>query len=104
MDEKPKSRWFQVRISTLLILTAIVAWGMVTWPHEFQCYSDLESSWADERYFSISFGATFGSPLRFQQVHIVFGIAAVWPALALATFLSWKAAWAVIARRRAKRT
>ena len=33
MDEKPKRRWFRFRISTVLILTAILAWGMATRPN-----------------------------------------------------------------------
>ncbi|MBX9790305.1 MAG: hypothetical protein K2Y37_15410 [Pirellulales bacterium] len=32
MDEKPKRRWFLFRLSTVLILTAIAAWIMVTRP------------------------------------------------------------------------
>jgi hypothetical protein len=32
MDETPKRRWFRFRISTVLILTAIAAWGMAIRP------------------------------------------------------------------------
>lgn len=32
MDEKPQRRWFRFRLSTVLMLTAIVAWGMSYWP------------------------------------------------------------------------
>lgn len=34
-----KSRWFRFRLSTVLILTAIVAWGMVTRP-SIRCGGD----------------------------------------------------------------
>jgi len=32
MEEKPKRRWFRFRLSTVLILTAIAAWGMALQP------------------------------------------------------------------------
>ena len=83
MDAKPKRRWFRFRLSTVLILTAILAWAMSCWPWLIPVYTFYirpkighgETTWVVNR------------PL-------------LWPALALAAFLAWKAAWAVVEHRR----
>ena len=103
MDETPKRRWYQFRLSTVLILTAIVAWGMV--PQLV------------DRDVKIT-GHKIRRPQGTQIVRTVHHTkpfphrTETWrersprvlgPALALALFLTWKAAWAVIERRREKR-
>lgn len=61
MDETPAKRWFRFRLSTVLIVTAITAWGMAT-------------------------------PLSRNNVYPNPHLA--WPALTLAVYVGWKAAWA----------
>jgi hypothetical protein len=81
MQEKPRRRWFQFKLSTVLILTAIAAWGMAIPPLVVTGYSGTLTHLDEVR----SVNPTLG-----------------WPALALAAFLAWKAAWAVVERRRSK--
>ncbi|MBX9788474.1 MAG: hypothetical protein K2Y37_06125 [Pirellulales bacterium] len=97
MDEKPKRRWFRFRLSTVLILTAILAWGMATRPHIVpgpgahiiwtppETKAERDSIWT-----------RWGTPYANRKLNP----ALRWPAIALAVFLSWKAAWAVVERRR----
>ncbi|MBX9788876.1 MAG: hypothetical protein K2Y37_08155 [Pirellulales bacterium] len=116
MNEKPKLRSFRFRLSTVLILTAIAAWGKSLPPfleerpvtyyrqvlevppgapiaygpevkvrngepppfrHGYQTPHDSRRAWEK----------TLAPQLRY-------------PLLALAAFLSWKAAWAVVEPRR----
>jgi hypothetical protein len=104
MDEKPKRRWFRFRLSTVLILTAIVAWGMATWPDLAIGYYSWSGTWqVIGRRFWQSSDVTWS--VEFERCGIVVGScnAVAWPALSLAAFLAWKAAWAVAERRRARR-
>ncbi|MGE0536588.1 MAG: hypothetical protein AB7O68_16580 [Pirellulales bacterium] len=108
MDEKPKRRWFRFRLSTIMILTAIVAWGMATRPyfltrdelivapnapHEVPSHfnAKLLRSWKNA-------GTEFYL-LRYCDLNPSLG----WPASVLTAFLAWKAGWAVVERRRARR-
>ena len=77
MDEKPKRRWFRFRLSTVLILTAIVAWYMASLP-----FYDPD---ADK--VALIEGRRLNPSL-------------LGPILAFFAFLAWKAAWAVKARFR----
>ena len=122
-----KQRWFRFRLSTVLILTAIVAWGMASGPF---FYFELESvhkpggpvgewfvplrapqakrvpaPWRPlERWRGVSHQPLLDSPeywdSNYQATGPHFNRDVLWPALALATFLAWKAAWAVVERRR----
>ena len=120
MDEQPqkpeakhlqaKRRWFRFRLSTVLILTAIVAWGMACRPHIGLEYwtnpltsrthvvgyipEDRDGSW---RFEASSWNV---STSRGLIVHVGPNPQLAWPTLALAAFLAWKAAWAVVERRR----
>ena len=83
MDEKPKRRWFRFRLSTVLILTAIVAWAMACWPWRIAIY-------------------TYYTPIRSEETSWFVNRDLRWPALALAAFLAWKAVLAIVARRHAR--
>ena len=122
MDEQPqkpeakhlqaKRRWFRFRLSTVLILTAIVAWTMALRPHfGLFYYHDIVGYWYElghvplvfnrEAYWLVSVAS--GNPTTGQRgLHVYIGrnSGLTWPALALAAFLAWKAAWAVVERRR----
>ena len=77
----PLFRWFRFRLSTVLILTAIVAWAMACWPWRIAIY-------------------TYYTPIRSEETSWFVNRDLRWPALALAAFLAWKAAWAVVEHRR----
>ncbi|MGD9645047.1 MAG: hypothetical protein AB7U73_05000 [Pirellulales bacterium] len=82
MDEKPKRRWFRFKLSSVLILTAILAWAMATRPYWFWIQMPPDPNGPVGKHDAIRFNSDFA-----------------WPALALLAFLVWKAAWAVAARR-----
>jgi hypothetical protein len=86
MTEKPSHRWFQFRLSTVLILTAIVAWGMAL-PAYVPRPQKMSDIWPIPK----------GRPIELQLNRDL-----VWPAVALAAFLLSKVAWAVVERRRMK--
>lgn len=101
MDDKPKRRWFRFRLSTVLILTAILAWAMATRP--FFVLVATENG----RYvvFDPHSSATLKEgrslyPDTTPMVYDWINPRLKWPALAFAAFLAWKAAWAVVERRR----
>ncbi|MGE0536604.1 MAG: hypothetical protein AB7O68_16660 [Pirellulales bacterium] len=100
MTEKAKRPWLRFRLSTVLILTAIVAWGMATRPYLVlgpgahiiwnppDTMAERESIWH-----------RWGTPYANRKLNP----ALRWPALALAAFLAWKGASAVgprVVRRR----
>jgi hypothetical protein len=120
MDEKPKRRWFQFRLSTVLILTAILAWAMATRPYcwrEYTAYA-VSNPAPGQRTAIGAFVSKRRSKghmawIRLVQTktrrplhgvcvesRLVVNPAAKWPALALFAFLTWKATWALIERRR----
>jgi hypothetical protein len=77
MDEKPKRRWFHFRLNTWLVLFALLP-------------------------------AYAGGVIKFVSTIAVGGSSNIsrgpiddgYPFYALAAFLAWKAAWAVVERRR----
>ena len=74
MEATPTTRrWFQVRLSTVFVLTAIAAGGMATWP------------WIRRHHHS---GELICGPTIFQLANPL----ALLPALALFAFVAWKAA------------
>jgi len=119
-------RWFRFRLSTVLILTAIAAWGMSTRP-SIRCGSMHEvTTWDGLGVNGLRIGILFDYMDRMidedaEQSDDILAYAefdirdemrlywlallprkAIWPGLALAAFLAWKAAWAVVQRRRRK--
>jgi hypothetical protein len=76
MDDKPQRRWFRFRLSTVLILTAIVAWGMACRPYLV------------EREFG--YVLTVGNTIYTDGGHEL-NTALKWPALVLIAFVAWKA-------------
>ena len=87
MDERPKRRWFRFRLSTVLILTAIAAWGMALRP----LFVSVKPGYKGH-FVAVPAGPYFTAVVPNPNLK--------WPALALAAFLAWKAAWAVAERRR----
>ncbi|MBX9787346.1 MAG: hypothetical protein K2Y37_00390 [Pirellulales bacterium] len=107
MDSKPTRPWFRFRLSTVLILTAILAWGMALRPF-FWKQLDIYA-WPIGRPIPadalVSKGGTFAEGTVVADQYIAYERSILsprlkWPALALAAFLAWKAAWGVFERRR----
>ncbi|MBX9789622.1 MAG: hypothetical protein K2Y37_11965 [Pirellulales bacterium] len=109
MNEQPTrrqatARWFRFRLSTVLILTAIAAWAMATRP--FVMLVEPNAPKSVYRWITIPWGTIFvevqRSPgvvdcMRFEKV---LNPQLVLVAVIFAAFLAWKAAWAVVERRR----
>jgi hypothetical protein len=81
MDQKQKRRWFRFRLSTLLILIAIAAWGTVYPPFETVTIRTQQQARVSE--FQV---------LKLSEVGVL-------PIIALAIFITWKAASVVVERR-----
>jgi hypothetical protein len=104
MNEQPKRRWFRFRLSTVLIVTAIVAWGMACWPwlrpqgvaHSFPVEIPVSEGWTD-----IGPGPNIAGPTRtwFREQSPI-NPSLIGPALALLSLVGWKAGWALRERRR----
>lgn len=92
------ARWYQFRLSTWLVLVAILGWAMalkayvkVVDPYSRGFYPDeivfdfkmYVPEWNWRYFLAIALGPT----------------SVVWPALALAAFIAWKVAWRVVERR-----
>jgi hypothetical protein len=76
-------RWLRFRLSTVLILTVIAAWVMATRPIRHRIV------WVGD----------FSCPGEWDEFNPHF----LAPTTALALFLTWKAGWAIAARRRNRR-
>jgi hypothetical protein len=89
-----RRRWFQFRLSTALVLVAILAWAMATQPNLL-----------DTREL-IFFGPVVKQPkeVLLPQVRQVsrhsLNPRLCFPAFALLAFISWKAFWLIRERRR----
>ncbi|MGD9648055.1 MAG: hypothetical protein AB7U73_20245 [Pirellulales bacterium] len=103
-------RRFRFKLSTVLILTAIAAWAMALRPcflimcspmgWEFVNVDDRDA-WAMQIIFGRGGpGLNLGFSEYWLEVRVGPSNAIEYPALALAGFLSWKAVWALIERRR----
>jgi hypothetical protein len=105
----PPRRWFQFRLSTWFVLVAILGWAMTVWPYfdEFAALVELikatvhpSTGGIDQPYHIPYWGLSqflwfWKLKLSVEELE--------GPALALAAFLAWKAAWAVgprLVRRR----
>jgi hypothetical protein len=109
MDEKPKRRWFQFRLSTWFVLVAILAWAMTYQPwivtetiQGRSSYIQLPSSSKSTADFESAYyqwlGRTkpIGGPLWLLTYRVDYlNPRVLGPIAALVAFLAWKAAWAV---------
>jgi len=95
MNETPKKRWLRFRLSTVLILTAIVAWGMAVGPWT-TLYSRV--MWGPDMQSHPGTIIVDGEVrvVKGYEFNPAFGLAA----LALLAFLAWKVASPVVERRR----
>ena len=84
MSEQPKRRWYQFRLSTVLILIAIAAWAMAL-PAYVPGPPKMSDIWP----------IPAGRPIELQLNRDL-----VWPTIALAAFLLGKAARAIVERTR----
>ena len=91
MTDTPNRRWFKFRLSTVLVLLAILCWILATRP--FFIVTDIDY---DSGVFVPELGRTTSG---FTSVYEVsFNPRLVWAAVALAAFLAWKGARAVATR------
>lgn len=83
MDDRPKRRWLQFRLSTWFVLVAILVWAIV-----------------DPIYTKrVEMGT---HPFTGNHVEVIRQRINFRPILGLLAFLAWKAFWAVVERRREK--
>ncbi len=97
---RPPRRWFQYRLTTWFVLVAILAWAMLQRPF-------LVTSWDQLSTRKILGQGVGGGVLVGAVVVEVHSLnpALLYPALALAAFVGWKAAraiWRRVVRRKAK--
>jgi hypothetical protein len=88
-------RWYQFRLGTWFVLTAILAWAMTEWPWvRFPEPVSLPAlKYVGRKEILIT---PWKPPYRERIVNP--GL--LYPALALAAFVGWKAAWAIAQRRK----
>ncbi len=92
MDEKPaKRRWFRFRLSTVLILTAILAWA--TRRRRVACRPYVV-------FYEPTYVVQVGNTL-YSDGGDMPNRALKWPALTLTVFGLWKVAWAIGNQHRA---
>lgn len=93
MNEPSKRRWLRFRLSTVLILTAILAWGMATrpWYVDISRFSRVPSQTTPTHAFGVYVDGQRGPKPKLLR-----------PATALFAFLTWKTACAVVEFRRGK--
>jgi len=117
----PRRRWYQFRLSTVLVLVAICAWAMALRPWmEWEAASfpgaadrqniGFEIQWHGlktalpdlDNTVQVSLYITLGMP---PVVHELYGSGGprqlFYPALAFLTFVTWKWTWPRVARLRA---
>ncbi|MBX9790712.1 MAG: hypothetical protein K2Y37_17485 [Pirellulales bacterium] len=110
----PSRRWFQFRLSTWFVLVAILAWAMVCWPWVTSITEQGVS--LGFLHPKLPFGARVthmrgpdqsppDAPPRPVEHYWERNVLRVnpqlaFPGLGLAAFFAWKAAWAVVERRR----
>jgi hypothetical protein len=101
-----------LRLSTVLILTAILAWGMACDPilvtRQTIRWRDAKDGQFDRLLFSRQIREDPSRPGVHTDIvdetWISINKSLAWPALALVAFLAWKAVWAVAERRRRQPT
>jgi hypothetical protein len=101
MDQQSKRRWFQMRLSTWLILVAIIAWAIAVrpWlaPRTFNSDGDMVV-WSETITLLAPGGTVFTFVVPFAGWQL--NPQVVWPLAALLIFLAWKFAWRLRERRR----
>jgi len=102
MAHQPKRRWFRFRLSTVLILTAIVAWAMACRPtFRLQHFGPAAVTATTKWEFAVQAGRLGpNGELSLWTLRVFVPEEMQWPAIAMGAFLSWKAALAVLIRRR----
>jgi hypothetical protein len=100
MDEKPKRRWFRFRLSTVLILTAIAAWAMAIRPRVVATTRDYHVGDSNLPWLVRDSFARHPGLRHVVLTQESFNPQLLSPTLALVAFLAWKAARAVVERRR----
>jgi len=129
MDEQPQKRWFRFRLSTVLILTAIAASVTACWPFYYVEFVPVHKPGpVGEWFVPVGVLQTKRVPAHLSLLRSLMGNTRLirpswqyspeywdsnyqatgphfnrdllWPAVALVAFLAWKAAWAVVDRRR----
>jgi hypothetical protein len=124
---RTRRSWLQFRLSTVFILTAIVAWTMARGPWvdyltkttptsrwqgksvgfywKLFGFGDDAADWIGSRFAKgifVRVSAAWGGEVH--ELRVVFGFdRMIWPASFLAAFLAWKIGQAIVARRRAQR-
>ena len=107
MADQPKRRWFRFKLSTVLILTAIAAWGMACrpwWIHRVD--SGLASHFVDIpkgatvlRKVPLQGGSMMSGPHIFYKWELneyQVNRQLRWPVLVLVTMIGWKVASAAV--------
>jgi hypothetical protein len=100
----PKRRWFRFSISTLLILTAILAWAMAARPdirtrtYTANLLMPREYRWT----IAVNIGSVIGPKdnTLFHYVEFYIPQTTLWPFLALGAFVAWKGSRRIIGRRK----
>ena len=106
MNPLPPRRWFQFRLSTWFVLVAVAAWALALGPFVGTTRCDFGEH-SNRDYFFVSWGVVNAeSTARGHISDLILGPAPeiLYPLLALAAFVGWKAAWAIgrLARRKAE--
>ncbi len=108
----PPRRWFQFRLSTWFVLVTFVAWGMACQPwivrEERVVYVSHSDFQAAKDPLGLQHERTIGGGIEtlddgsaryhYRSEHHKPNAKLIWPALALAAFLVWKAAWTMHGR------
>ena len=93
----PPRRWFQFRLSTWFVLVGILAWAMMcrpwTLPARIVEGSDVQGLTVEVRPGDFEMAGQF-------RMEVPMNPALRYPALALAALVGWRAAWAIVERRR----
>lgn len=100
----PPRRWFQFRLSTWFILVVILGWAMACQPWIVHArFGVAPRGFASSTpklvtFLNVKYVRRFTTPYLYDEFGLNRKLGG--PALAVAAFLAWKAAWAVVERRR----
>lgn len=109
MRFSPWRRWFQFRLSTWFVLVAILAWAMTCRPYygwtitrrsgtPIEITGIVEEQLAVHRIKVTKLGRDAAGRNAFIEYREQINRQLAWPALALLSFLAWKAAWGIAPR------
>ena len=110
MTDAPPRRWYQFKLSTILVLVGIVAWAMayflkgyfITPWFRYETPEPVKPRNYDDWSFTCTLGTPDGEAID-CLLGFVFRRGIGWPLLALAAFLTWKLVWVIGARRNRNR-